>query len=614
MSHLELFTPEHEIGIFCGFHRNSQEFDADIVLPYQTVLSQTPLRGQFLLVKLGSTEEALLGRIIALRPCGKVVSGCGERLHLQPLRARNTLDETSPQDNLEYRAIVHALGLLKHSSMDHLLFVPSHRRQPYYGSPVAFPSGEVLQELVGHHIDGAVIGHFALGEFIYADGSRETKGEPWMHILSPEVQVRFSVQNLIARRTMVFARAGLGKSNLNKLWLSELYKQDPAVTKCAHRQVPVGTLVFDPDGEYFWPDDHGRPGLCDVPELRDKIVVFTSRKAPSPFYASFVASGIKVDLRELDPPMVLSLALSAHKQDQQNVCKLKALSPMRWRALIDLIDQYNNAAPLAPLCRILGLESKQQGEALAARANMASVVQMLHDPQSRLIDMLLYALKQGKLCIMDISLLHDTESLILSGLILRHLFKYNQREFTEAQPRSIPIIAVIEEAQAVLTERSPAADPHRDWVKEGRKYDLGCLLITQQPGSIPVEILSQSENWFVLHLLSTADLRTLQQANSHYSQDLLSLLLNEFIPGHAVYWSSVSSRPYPISLRILSFEHKYTPLDPSYKKKDIETFAQTVKAEFPSPLEETWESALYEIETNDPPFDAEEDHDLHMCF
>lgn len=112
------------------------------------------------------------------------------------------------------------LGILKNPAKGHLLFVPSHRRQPHYGSRIAFPDENILRELVGHYNDGAIIGHFALGEFIYANGSSETKMEPWMHLLSPEVQVRFSIQYLVARRTM-----GLGKSNFNKLWLSELSKQ-----------------------------------------------------------------------------------------------------------------------------------------------------------------------------------------------------------------------------------------------------------------------------------------------------------------------------------------------------------------------------------------------------
>ncbi len=409
-----------------------------------------------------------------------------------------------------------------------------------------------------------------------------------MQLVAPEVLVRFSVNHLIARRSLIFAKAGLGKTNFNKLFLSELYKHSPTVTKKANRRVPVGTLVIDPDGEYFWPDDKGRPGLCDVPELQEQLVVFTPREAPSAFYASFVADGIKLDLRELDPPMILSLALGAHKQDQQNVRKLKALTQDRWRALVNLIDHYKNTTPLEAIRTILDLGEKQQAEALAARANMASILHLFHDSHSRLMDKLLHALGEGKLCIVDISLLHDAESLILSGLILRHLLEYNQAEYTKAQPHSIPAIAVIEEAQSVLTERSPAANPHRDWVKEGRKYDLGSLLITQQPSSIPWEVLSQSENWFALHLLSATDLKTLQRANAHFSQDLLRLLFNEFIPGHAIFCSSVGSKPYPISLRVLSFEQKYTPLDPCYERAEVDTFAQTLEANFPSLAEDSW--------------------------
>ncbi len=70
---------------------------------------------------------------------------------------------------------------------------------------------------------------------------------------------------------------------------------------------------------------------------------------------------------------------------------------------------------------------------------------------------------------------------------------------------------MVEEAQSVLNERATSAEPYIAWVKEGRKYDLGALLITQQPGSIPVEILSQGDNWFVFHLLSAADLGNVQQ-------------------------------------------------------------------------------------------------------
>jgi hypothetical protein len=118
------------------------------------------------------------------------------------------------------------------------------------------------------------------------------------------------------------------------------------------------------------------------------------------------------------------------------------------------------------------------------------------------------------------------------------------------------------------------------WVKEGRKYDLGALLITQQPGSIPSEILSQGDNWFVFHLLSASDLAGVERANAHFSEDLLSVLLNEPIPGHCIYWSSVSGTPYPISIRAFSFETMFTMHDPSYAKPAARTYAAKLKARY----------------------------------
>jgi hypothetical protein len=114
-------------------------------------------------------------------------------------------------------------------------------------------------------------------------------------------------------------------------------------------------------------------------------------------------------------------------------------------------------------------------------------------------------------------------------------------------------------------------------VKEGRKYDLGAVLITQQPGAIPNELLSQGDNWFIFHLLSAGDLQNLRGANSHFSADILGSLLNEPIPGQGIFWSSAAGREYPIPLRIDSFEKNFTPLDPKYNRAGIETFATKLR-------------------------------------
>jgi uncharacterized protein DUF87 len=580
MTEIQLFPREQVVGIFHGFQQGGMEFHADLILPYRNEFQNIPMHGQFLLVQLETPDEAVLGRIASFSSEGKLSFGSGEEFNIRAVREDRSIPEDLREQYLKYRVYIRVLGVLRKNGKG-VTFVSSHRRLPHVGSKVAFPGSDVLREIAGHNIAGAPIGHLAFGEYIYAAGNTQFEAQEWMQIVRPEVMVRFSIDSLVSRRSFIFARAGFGKSNLNKLLFSKLYETTPHVTKRGNKRVPVGTVIFDPDGEYFWPDDNERPGLCDVPCLEDKLVVFTERKNPSPFYQSFVAGGIRLDIRRLRPSDVIAIALSPERQDQQNVRKLRGLSQERWESLVNMIDTNGNSTPLEDICHLLDLDpQRQEAEALAARGNMTAIVRMLHDKSSQLMDMLIHALSEGKLCVIDVSQMRGGQSLVLSGLILRRIFDRNQQEFTPADPKTIPTIAVVEEAQSVLNENAPTAEPYVAWVKEGRKYDLGALLITQQPGSIPVEILSQGDNWFIFHLLSAADLTTLKRANAHFSDDLLSSLLNEPIPGHGLFWSSVDGKPYPVSLRVLSFEKMFPMRDPAYKEPAGHTYAQVLRNTF----------------------------------
>ena len=575
---MELFPQQKVVGVFRGFRQGGLEFRADLVLPYHHEFQRIPMHGQFMLVQLDTPNEAVLGRITSLSADGKLSLGSGEEFNIRAVQERREIPEDLREQYLRYRVNIRVLGVIRVTGPRDIVFVPSHRRLPHVGSVVAFPSGRVLQEICGHHLDGAVIGNFALGEYVYTEPSPQGSNEGWVRHKSPMIEVRFPISSLVARRTFIFARAGFGKSNLNKLLFSELYRTTPTVEKRSSARVPVGTVIFDPEGEYFWPDDKGRPGLCDVRHLQDKLVVFTPREAPSPYYGSFSAGGIRLDIRQLRPADVISIALSPERQDQQNVAKLRALSSDRWSTLVDLVDHHRGDAQLEEIAEIMGLSlPRQESEAVAARSNMTNVIGMLHDRSSQFMGLLLDALKAGKLCVVDLSQMRGMQSFVLAGIVLRRIFDHNQQEFTRAVPHTIPTIAVIEEAQAVLNERAASARPYIDWVKEGRKYDLGALLITQQPGAIPHEILNQGDNWFIFHLLSSGDLTSVRKANAHFSDDLLSSLLNEPIPGNGVFWSSVGGRPYPVSIRTRLFEDEYDLQDSSYEGPGVETYAAQLR-------------------------------------
>lgn len=578
---MSLFDRDKVVGTFRGFSESGMEFHADLVLPHHDDFQTIAMHGQFALVQLEHEREAILGRITTIASQGRLVSPIGEDYATRAVRDQRPIPDELRERYLKYKVDIRILGVLRQEGDKHI-FVPSHRRLPHVGAQVALLSDELLAEVTNANDtgDGAVpIGFLAYGEFVYAGADPRVGDSSWMTVQHPAIMPTFQINKLVSRRSFVFARAGFGKSNLVKLLFSALYAQQPTVDRRGGKTADVGTVIFDPDGEYFWPDHRGRPGLCDVPHLKDKLVVFSNRKGPSSYYQSFVVNGVRLNIKELSPARVLGIALPPEKQDQQNVVKLKSLEPSKWSELVDLIAREKFGADQSRVQRLLGLNEGEESQTMAAIGHMTRVVNALHDPASQLLSALKECLSQGKLCVVDISQMRGAQGLQLAGVILSDIFEHNQTQFTEADPKTIPTIAVIEEAQSVLGASNQSEDgPFVSWVKEGRKYDLGALLITQQPGSLPQELLSQGDNFFVFHLLSAGDLIALKKANAHFSDDLLATLLNEPLVGNGIFWSSAPStdnhsRPYPVSVRVLSFDDTYKPIDPHYSAPALDSFA-----------------------------------------
>lgn len=549
-----LFADSEVFGTFKGFNEKGLEFAAEIVAPYNADMMDRPQLGQFLLVELGSPEEAALGRITRFVPTGLLASAEGEDYINTMQRRQQAVPEDLKQQRLKYRVQIKLLGAVR--AVDgKVLYVPSQRRLPHLGAKVALPSAAVLGALCKLSGGQTELGDYVLGEFVYS-GNKTTHKDPVLRSMEPRLPVLFDIHNLVSRRSVVFARAGYGKSNLIKFLVAELYRTPPRT----QRGLDVGMLIFDPDGEYFWPDTvDNRPGLCDVPHLKDKLVVFTNRPAANPYYGAWKAGEVRLDIRDLPARDVIGIAVSAERQGQQNVLKLKALSSANWRQLVDLIQTQGLQAADADIGRLLGYPSRQiaqnAAEIGAARSNMYGVVHMLHDPNSRVLGGTLEALRRGAVVVLDISLLSSAAGNMLAGLLLRRIFAHNQENFTGGQP-IIPAVVVIEEAQSVLGRHLDDSSPFVEWVKEGRKYDLGAILVTQQPGSMAPELLSQADNWFCFHLLSEGDAATLGKYNSHYSDDILSHLVGEPIRGNCYMWSA-PHQPFVLPVRVRSFEDLY---------------------------------------------------------
>ena len=131
-----LFAQTNIIGTFKGFSEHGLEFAADIIAPYDAKMMERPQLGQFVLVELGSEEEASLGRITRFVPTGLLTSAEGED-YLNTMQMRHqTVPEDLKEQRLKYRVQIKLLGAVKVQDGG-ITYVPSQRRLPHLGARVA---------------------------------------------------------------------------------------------------------------------------------------------------------------------------------------------------------------------------------------------------------------------------------------------------------------------------------------------------------------------------------------------------------------------------------------------------------------------------------------------
>lgn len=593
---MSIFPSAQRIGAFYGFTDGGLEPSAELVFRHNQDFQTTPVTGMPVLVRLDDDDQALLLRITRLSPGGRLATSIGEDYAMGAMRdEHDALPEDVLDNFLSYRVRARPLGVIR-AVNGKPVFVASHRRIPPFGAAVAFPDDDLFQFVMAATGSAAPeadshpvpVGHVALGEFVWGMGDQDFKPLEWMIPQSPLTKPQFDISQLVARRSFVLAKAGYGKSNLVRFLFSELYRETPTVLR-GEKRVPVGTVIGDLDGEYFWPDRRGVPGLTDVPHLRDKVVVFTDKTAPTRAYGEFVGGRVKIDVRQVPASKIMALTVAPERQSQANITKISGLSLDKWRELVDLVDPANGKTEKEidkGVGDILNLKDADEAQKAAARWNVHHALRQLHDPTSQTLSLLLKSLGEGKLCVVDLSRLRGSAQSFL-GLVLSHIFDHNMDQHTAAESTAIPLIAVIEEAQNVLNSRGgPSAKPFVEFTKEGRKFDCAVMAVTQQPGSIDEEIISQGDNFFAFHLLSEGDLRALKRANAHFSDDILSSLLNEPIIGSGYFWSGQSAQKYPIPFRPFDMKALYgaSLLDPRGDVGHIDTYANTTLRQHESQL------------------------------
>lgn len=510
------------IGVFIGLESSSYEYIANIIAPYHS--NFTLEIGDFLLIE--DLGNFIVSRVTEYRPTGELTAFMGQKWLGDVAYDLDAIGMDIKEKKIRYSVRIKILGALSGGE-----FSPGLRKIPNITSKVYKPDQKQLSSIIST-----------------ANKNQEKGQEIGSLYSSHPIRIKFDEAQLNSKRTFIFARAGYGKSNLMKLISSRWPKGNG------------GLLIFDPEGEYATTDSKGRPGILDE---REAILV-TNRNMPSEL--GNVYHYLKVNLKAFSPEFVVPILVNEAKHEMIFFYKLMGLEHDSWGKLVDLLYTKGWSADLDEISDIMGGSVKDSKDLQPILNNLVPPIKKIHDPRSNLIEIIKQALREDDVIIVDISLLDSRTALQISSLIVKAIFDHNQRNFTGERKDIIKATFVVEEAQSVIGANSNYAS-FVELAKEGRKYSLGGIFITQQPGSIPSEILSQSDNFFVFHLLSRGDLESLRNANAHYSDDIITQILSEPTKGKCYMWTS--EQPFVLPIKIDNFEDIATP------NKSIETQAKS---------------------------------------
>lgn len=130
-----------------------------------------------------------------------------------------------------------------------------------------------------------------------------------------------------------------------------------------------------------------------------------------------------------------------------------------------------------------------------------------HDPFPPILSQLVSDGPQPR--IVDLSGVPNEVAGVSSAVIARTLFNLKVWQ-TADERKNDPVLLVCEEAHRYVPNRGEAQyeaaqEAIRRIAKEGRKYGLGLLLVSQRPSEVEATVLSQCNSWIILRVTNDAD-------------------------------------------------------------------------------------------------------------
>ena len=367
-----------------------------------------------------------------------------------------------------------------------------------------------------------------------------------------EVPVVLSAREFTSTHLAIIAGTGAGKSYTAGVLIEELLR--PANKACI--------LVLDPHGEYGTLEE-----IQNRPEFQSGFYR-AKVKCVLPDQLKVRFSALKLnDLRYLlgeipeRQDWLLGRAFSEVTKESQESTR----SGDRW-TVGDLIKK---AAALVAGSEEGGLDMRSSARALEWRLeNLTGQSRIFHETDHlRLADLL----QPGQCTVVQMHDLSQREQQVIAAVLLRRIYDARtQTQHGRSRPGEdlylpYPVFCLLEEAHTFAPSgdggsRVVSAQVLKQILGEGRKFGIGIGMISQRPGKLDQDVLSQAMTQIIMRIVNPLDQQAVAAAVESASREVLDEL-PALSKGHAIVLGASLNAPALVQVRPRLTQHGGEDLD-----------------------------------------------------
>lgn len=392
-----------------------------------------------------------------------------------------------------------------------------------------------------------------------------------------EVPVVLSVKDVVSTHLAILASTGSGKSYTAGVLIEEMMRPFNG----------AAVLIVDPHGEYHTISSiMGNPQFFGANGYKPEVKIFTPDKIKVRF-STLTEADIKYLLPEGTSDKMLHFLSQAFRSLE---LRLKAEGKRDYQyGYHDLEEEVMNQK--------YGSEGK-----VGDGGNVSSIDGLLWRMQSRFTkkDSIFHdhehielneLFRPGQCTILQLSDIEQHEQQVIVGTLLRRINKARMMIVRGETPKesgdlvNYPVFTLLEEAHRFAPAGTSVVSTNilKQILSEGRKFGVGIGLITQRPGKLDQDVLSQCMTQIIMRIVNPIDQQTVAQSVEGAGRAMLAEL-PALTKGQAVISGVGINTPVMCRIRKRLTEHGGETFDaPSEWQKWHSSDAQEKRAQDNAP-------------------------------